>query len=196
MAQPPQLPTKKRYIKRARHTAVAIGIALLTWAVGAVFVFGILPSATPSGKAAAVVVLAGAEAERWPVAVRLVNDNFSPVLLFSTVDDQGERRRVRPCQIAGTVGMDTRCFSPAPVNTRGEAVSVAEAIELGDFDSVIVVTSRYHAARTHLLLSQCTSARIEVVVSEPALTPFGWISVAVVETGGLLDALLHPECTL
>lgn len=184
-------------LHRTRRTLlvlVAAGTAVFVWTVWAVLIFVILPSAVPSGKADAVVVLAGAQEERWPVATKLVTDRVAPRLLVSTVDAHNTQGPARPCVIAGSEGLDTRCFAPDPDNTRGEAMSVAQALKMGNWDSVVIVTSRYHAARTKILISQCTTASVEVVVSEPSLNFFQWMRVTIEETGGILDAFLRPQC--
>lgn len=190
-------PTPLSRTRRAWRKGLILWAAvtpLVSWAVCALLVFWILPPVTPSGKADAVVVLAGAPEERWPVAIRHVVDGVAPLLIVSAVDRSHQQLPVRPCQVPGAEGLDTRCFSPFPVNTRGEAISVADALTRGGWDAAVVVTSRYHAARTKVLISQCTDAKIEVVVSEPSLRLKEWIGAAIEETGGLLDAFLRPEC--
>lgn len=168
--------------------------ALASWTVFALLVFCILPTSTPSRKADAVVVLAGAHEERVPVAINHVANGVAPLLLVSVVDASNQLRVASRCDVAGAEALNTQCFSPSPSNTRGEAISVARAQKMRGWNAMVVVTSRYHAARTSVLLSQCTDARVEVVVSEPSLRPDQWLRAVIEETGGLLDAYLRPEC--
>jgi hypothetical protein len=59
-----------------------------------------------------------------------------------------------------------------------------------------VVTSSYHVPRARTLIEQCTDARVSMVASEPKLDSLQWLRRFVIETGGLLDVKLHPECEL
>jgi hypothetical protein len=48
--------------------------------------------------------------------------------------------------------------------------------------------------RAGRLISQCTTADVQMVASHPDLGPGQWLRRFVIETGGLLDASLRPEC--
>ena len=67
-------------------------------------------------------------------------------------------------------------------------------IEANGWKSVTVVTSSYHVTRAGRLIGQCTTAEVQMVASHPALDVGQWIRRFVIETGGLIDASLRPEC--
>lgn len=57
-----------------------------------------------------------------------------------------------------------------------------------------VVTSEYHVQRAGTLMKQCIAADVHMVGTEPELSPAAWVWRFVVETGGLLDVWVRPEC--
>ena len=57
-----------------------------------------------------------------------------------------------------------------------------------------MVTSSYHVTRAGRLIGQCTTADVQMVASHPDLDFVQWIRRFVIETGGLMDASLRPEC--
>ncbi|VXC66620.1 hypothetical protein ARTHRO9V_90181 [Arthrobacter sp. 9V] len=57
-----------------------------------------------------------------------------------------------------------------------------------------VVTSDYHLQRAGTLMQQCITADVHMVGTKPELSPAGWLGRFVVETGGLFDVWLRPEC--
>ena len=102
----------------------------------------------------AIVVLAGARGPRLTRGVALVGHDVAPVLLIS--DGWGlawvEANRLcagRPAPVP------VLCFHPDPYSTRGEARTVARLAGSRHWQSVVVVTSRYHIARARLLFDRC-----------------------------------------
>ena len=182
--------------------------AVLIWLFTAVNLF-YYPQVSEPGQADAVVVLAGAAAERFPVGRALVRAGHAPELALSTTDTPGNLVTDLYCDymardtigdddgsgLAGTTGSAmVTCFIPTPLTTRGEARAVARLAADNGWESLIVVTSRYHLLRAETNISQCTTAKITMVASEPELSPTAWLGRFVEETGGLAAALLRPAC--
>ena len=86
------------------------------------------------------------------------------------------------------------CFFPEPLTTRGEARAVARLAADNGWDNLIVVTSSYHLLRAETNISQCTTAALTMVPSDPDLSPKQWLGRFVEETGGLAAAVLRPAC--
>ncbi|MBG0739158.1 YdcF family protein [Paeniglutamicibacter antarcticus] len=139
-------------------------------------------------------MLGGASAERLPVARDLVEAGVAPVLAISHTHSAGNVQADGVCEYPGVIPFTLVCFQPASLDTRGEAAAIGKLVSEKGWHSIIVVTSRYHASRAKALITQCTTADVQMVVSEPDLSPFGWLRRFVVESGGLIDANLRPEC--
>ena len=166
---------------------------MLIWILVAVNLF-IYPAAAAvdvPAEADAVVVLAGASSERLPVGLALVRDGHAPVLVLSTTSTPGNQETDALCAAASPKII---CFSPEPMTTRGEARAVARLARNHGWDSIIVVTSRYHVTRADLNLDQCNRAKITMVASEPDFGAGEWLGRLVEETGGVGAGLLRPAC--
>lgn len=142
----------------------------------------------------AVIMLGGAASERLPAARRIQQDLDIPVLVLSRTDTPGNAAADATCGSAVYPAPGLLCFRPADLDTRGEARSISRLVELNGWTSVTVVTSNYHVTRAGRLIMQCTTAEVQMVASHPHFGPWQWLRRFVVETGGLLDASLRPEC--
>jgi uncharacterized SAM-binding protein YcdF (DUF218 family) len=104
-------------------------------------------------EADAVVVLAGSDV-RLPVALRLMKDGVAPTLVVSDgFNDEDEERR-RLCTGPPTP-YTLVCRKPDPYSTRGEARMIRDLARARGWDSIVVVTSRYHLLRTRMLVGRC-----------------------------------------
>ncbi|MET4059717.1 uncharacterized SAM-binding protein YcdF (DUF218 family) [Arthrobacter sp. UYP6] len=153
------------------------------------------------GQADAVVVLAGAAAERFPVGRELALEGLAPELVLSSTETPGNLITDLYCDYTGgdTVTEDpasaaVTCFFPEPMTTRGEARAIARLAADNGWDNLIVVTSRYHLLRAETNISQCTTAKLTMVASEPDFSAKQWLDRFVEETGGLAAAVLRPAC--
>ena len=86
-------------------------------------------------------------------------------------------------------------FPPRWYDTRGEARAIGDLADANGWKSITVVTSSYHVSRADRLMEQCTTADVQMVNSHPQLSPGQWLRRFVIETGGLMDVSLRPECT-
>ncbi|SEI42164.1 DUF218 domain-containing protein [Arthrobacter sp. yr096] len=181
-----------------RIIGVVVGacfLAVLLWLIAAFQFFYNPPQATPH-RTDAIVVLGGMSKERLPVALELQENLDIPVLVVSTTGLAGNVEGDALCQEnAGEGDPDLVCFRPSPLNTRGEAEALRGLIADHGWKSVTVVTSEYHLMRAGTLIGQCTSAEVQMVGSQPDLSAGAWMDRLVVETGGLIDIWMRPECT-
>ncbi|BCW46618.1 YdcF family protein [Arthrobacter sp. StoSoilB5] len=175
----------------ARALVAVMAVALL-WLITAFQFFYSPPQATPH-RTDAIVVLGGLSKERLPVAQELQESLDIPVLVVSTTGLAGNVEGDALCHEDDEP--DLICFRPSPLNTRGEARGLAGLIAQNGWRSVTVVTSDYHLVRAGTLMRQCTSAEIQMVGSQPELSAPAWLDRFVVETGGLIDAWVQPECS-
>ena len=140
----------------------------------------------------AVVVLGGASSERLPVGQELVAAGHSSILVMSNTETPGNVDADKLCR---RPAHESRvCFEPDPRTTRGEARALARLAADRDWDTLIVVTSDYHSLRALTNLSQCTTANLVMVPSEPDHGFLGWLPRFVEESAALAASYLRPVC--
>jgi uncharacterized SAM-binding protein YcdF (DUF218 family) len=177
-----------------RRLLATVLVALTLWLVAAFQVFFNVHY-PPAERTDAVIMLGGASAERLPAAQQLRDSLDIPVLVVSHTDTPGNASADALCH-QGTPdgGGSLLCLRLSEKDTRGEARAIGDLIATKGWTSITVVTSRYHLARAGLLIGQCTTADITLVGSTPDFNLRQWVDRFVVETGGLLDSALRPEC--
>lgn len=132
-------------------------------------------------RADAVVVLAG-EKRRLPVAVELVERGVAPVLVISDGLDPRWTQANRLCRFGGT--MKVVCARPDPYSTRGEAQLVARLAREHGWDSLVVVSSRFHLLRARILLERCFDGELALVGARnpglglPESVALEWVKLA------------------
>jgi hypothetical protein len=139
-------------------------------------------------------VLAGASAERLPKGRELQDAGRAPVLALSSTGMTGNADADALCR-TDPLPEDVRCFSPSPPTTRGEARSVARLVRNNGWDTVLVVTSRYHAVRAGTLIGQCSRAQVILVATDPGLSPLSWLGRFVEESVAHASSFLRPACS-
>lgn len=153
-------------------------------------VFG--PDYVAGVNADAVVVLGGDSSERLPLAEELVAAGHAPILAISRTDTPGNVDADRLCKRPAHASRV--CFEPSPLTTRGEARAVARLAADRDWDTVLVVTSDYHALRAFTNLRQCSDTELVMVPSTPDHGLLGWLPRFVEETAALAATHLRPVC--
>jgi uncharacterized SAM-binding protein YcdF (DUF218 family) len=138
-------------------------------------------------KADVVVVLSGGR-ERLPPALALIRRGVAKTLAISSVS------RTKPwplghrlCRARRYAGATVLCFDAIPFSTRGEAETVARLARARGWTRVVVVTSRFHITRAHVVVRRCYHDRLWFVgVSRTWWKlPAEWVS----ETGKLVYQL-------
>lgn len=176
-----------------RRTLATAWIALGLWLIIAVQLFHNVPD-SPATRTDAVIMLGGASNERLPVAEELKQSLEIPVLVVSHTETPGNASADALCQDEATRRKGLVCLKLAEKDTRGEARAIGNLVSAEGWTNITVVTSRYHMARAGLLIGQCTTAHVELFGSTPDFNLKQWVDRFVVETGGLLDVTLRPEC--
>ena len=116
----------------------------------------------------------------------------SSILVMSNTDTPGNVDADKLCR---RPAHESRvCFEPDPRTTRGEARALARLAADRDWDTLIVVTSDYHSLRALTNLSQCTTANLVMVPSEPDHGFLGWLPRFVEESAALAASYLRPVC--
>ncbi len=136
-------------------------IAFAALAVASVRLF-ILYDDDRVAKADAVMVLAG-EKQRLPIALELVERGVAPVLVISDGLDPRWTQANRLCRFGDPARIV--CLRPEPYSTRGEARLAARLASERGWDSLVVVSSRFHLLRARMLFERCLDGRLDLVGS-------------------------------
>ena len=152
---------------------IAASAVLFVWA----------PFADPHPKRVdAIVVLAGSRS-RLPLALDLFRAGVAPTLAISR--DPGDKKRTALCRLPPSGAF---CFEARPFSTRGELRSVARFAQKRHWNSVAIVSSRFHLFRIGLLARRCMDTRLELVPASvtwwrwPQFVALEWAKLAVAET--------------
>ena len=135
--------------------------ALAALAVASVPLF-ILYDGDRVAKADAVMVLAG-EKRRLPIALELVERDVAPVLVISDGLDPRWTLANRLCRFGDPARIV--CMRPEPYSTRGEARLAARLAREHGWDSLVVVTTRFHLFRARRLFERCFDGELAFVGS-------------------------------
>ena len=133
-------------------------------------------------KADVVIVLAG-EKRRLPVALELVERGVAPLLVISDGLDPRWTQANRLCRFGDPEKIV--CVRPEPYSTRGEARLVARLGRERGWDSIVVVTSRFHLFRARTLFERCFDGELALVGAPnpglrlPLAIVFEWTKLAV-----------------
>lgn len=133
-----------------------VSIVLAALGVASVPLFILYDDDEPA-KADAVMVLAGAK-NRLPVGLGLVERGVAPVLVISDGRGSAWEQPNRLCDRPRVL-----CPRPVPFSTRGEARLAAKLVRERGWDSLVVVSSRFHLFRARRLFERCTGAKLAFV---------------------------------
>jgi len=156
--------------------------------------------APSSGQAAgapqsnAVVMFVGGRGERLATALDLMRERAATVLVIPNGSVNGWPDANALC--SDPQPFEVLCPNPNPDTTLGEAHAIAAlADELG-WESMVMVTSRYHVSRARLLLERCFEGEIFAVGAETDLSFSEWSARAAHEWWANLGAhTLHRGCS-
>ncbi|WP_449373262.1 YdcF family protein [Arthrobacter psychrolactophilus] len=190
------MPTTKTPLRLTlTRVSVAVLALLMVWLIGATQLFHNVNASKPED-ADAVVMLGGASKERLLEAMMLRAELDAPYLVLSNTDTPGNASADEYCHTHSNKAIypDVICFTPNPMNTRGEADAVGLIATKYGWKSLAVVTSKYHIARSERLLNQCVPSKIQMVATDPELSLTQWLRRFIIESGGLLTVFLGSEC--
>jgi uncharacterized SAM-binding protein YcdF (DUF218 family) len=139
----------------------------------------------------AIVVLAGARAPRLARGLALVRRGVAPMLLVSDGWGLAWVEANRLC--AGRrAPVPVLCFRPDPYSTRGEARTFARIAVSRGWQSVVVVTSRYHVERAGILFNRCFGGTVYTDGAEQSFADR--LIAAPLETIKLANAFVRERC--
>lgn len=168
---------------------------LLAWLLTAYQLFYNVHTPAPK-QADAVVMLGGASNERLLDAMMLRAEVNAPYLVISNTDTPGNASADDYCATHSNKAIypDVVCFTPGTMDTRGEASELGKLAAEYHWKNMTVVTSKYHIQRAGLLMHQCVNSDVTMFSTTPQFDTWQWLRRFVIETGGLLDVHLRPQC--
>lgn len=186
-----------------RYLAASASALFLLWFAASLWLFCLMSTPVPPA-VDAVVVLGGISDERLPVGQALAAGQSAaqsgaghggpPVLVLSRTDSAANSAADSLCKETPFPQEALVCFRPEGMDTRGEAAAVGKLVAANGWRSVAVVTSSYHVLRAGTLIRQCTAAEVSMVASKPTMDSLRWLRRFAIESAGLVDVLLRPEC--
>lgn len=187
--------TKTPFRRTLTRVSLVVLALLVAWLTGATQLFYNVNTLEPE-EADAVVMMGGASKERLLEALILRAELDAPYLVLSHTGTPGNASADEYCDTHSNKAVypDVICFTPDPMDTRGEADTIGLLATEHGWKSLAVVTSKYHIARSERLLNQCTPSKIHMVATDPDFSLTQWLRRFVIETGGLLTVFLSPEC--
>jgi hypothetical protein len=130
----------------------------------------------PSRPATAIALATTSTADPDPVSAA-ASGTDRPLVFSATAIGEARRDHGLACDPPAV-----SCLHPHPVNTYGEAIGVADLIEVHGWDRVTVVTSPHHVTRSRLLFERCVDVPVRVVASDqPARAPLVRVRLAIRE---------------
>ena len=170
-----------------RLLLIAAGL-VAAWVAACLVFFTWSPWDTGAPAHADVVVMLSGSKRRLPAALALIRRGVAPVLALSSVPRTKHWTEAeRLCRTGRYARARVLCFNAVPFSTRGEARTVTRLAKEHGWRSIVVVTSRFHITRAHMLFRRCWHGPLSMVGSPSTWwqLPVEWVS----ETGKLLVQL-------
>lgn len=141
----------------------------------------------------AIVVLGGEHDGREDYGLRLADEGYADTVLISDpyrpYNPWDKKLMDRVCN-AGTRAVEVICFVPAPSTTQGEAMFVQRLAEQRGWQSVIVISWRYHMVRARYIFGQCFDGAVVMrsVPRDYSRPLRQWVYQYAYQYGGLVKA--------
>ena len=143
----------------------------------------------------AIVVLGGEDDGRVQYAMELARGGLSKNVVLSDWFSGTSKKMARYCATRDP-RFTVSCVIPNPPTTRGEALFIRELAALHGWESVLVISWRYHLPRARYIFSQCFDGEI-IMRPVPRDYDFSlaeWEYTYLYQTVGFAKAVLQGEC--
>ncbi|OAV78825.1 hypothetical protein AYO52_10725 [Dietzia sp. 111N12-1] len=183
---------------------MALALALLSGllATGLTAAQAVLfPQVDSPGPVDAIVVVAGANDDRYVYARHLAENGVANHILVSRPPSASDRYDAAigsycastPVFARGGRQINVECFSPDVDTTEGETTAVTRIARQRGYDSLLVVTYWGHVSRVRIYFEQCFDGPV-YVTDTPRPTQISRRHALLHETGGYFKAFLKPAC--
>ncbi|CAN3127784.1 YdcF family protein [Mycobacterium sp. smrl_JER01] len=152
--------TRRRRFLVPTSVAVLVLVLFLNGASGTVLFAH--ARADPLTRADAIVVLGGEHDGREQYGLELAEQGYAGTVLLSNPYHAKDRVMANACRPRAAI--DVICRKPEPSTTRGEAMMTRELADLHGWQTVIVVSWRYHLPRARRIFDQCFTSPTRSVI--------------------------------
>lgn len=154
--------------------------------------------ADPLKSADAIVVLGGEHDGREAYGLSLAERGYAPAVLLSNPYSTRDKVMQKAC--APRTDIEVICVPPVPGTTRGEAIFTRKLADERGWQSVIVVSWRYHLPRARRIFDECfvTPGRSVIMRDVPRRYPFSvaqWQYTYLYQYGGWVKAEIQGPCS-
>lgn len=174
--------------KRAILTAAVLGIVAVLCAVLVV----VFPRQDSPSRVDVIVVLGGPVAESIDYGLQLAESGVADNVLISTPPGAGGVRGKAACSQARDVNVV--CFTPRNATTEGEAQSAGWRAEKEGWGSMLVVTAKFHVARSRFIFDRCSTHQVLVKATETDIPLLQWAGQLIYQPVAFLKAALITKC--
>jgi uncharacterized SAM-binding protein YcdF (DUF218 family) len=146
----------------------------------------------------AIIVLGGEHDGRERYALELARGGLAATVVVSNPYPDDDKIMKRVCQDSEEI--EVICLRPFPSTTRGEAEMVRRLATQRSWQTILVVTWRYHLPRTRLIFRQCFSPAPGAVIMTAVPRPYdysilNWTYIYLYQYAGLVKALAQGDCS-
>jgi uncharacterized SAM-binding protein YcdF (DUF218 family) len=169
-------------------------LVVLVWLIAG-YELIVNPSTDRPHRVDAIVVLGPVDkAGALSLAVQLAQSGYAPTLLLSSPKSTYDRALCTKGLPGAGTAVAVRCFTPHPGTTRGEAQYVGALARQERWTAVMVVTGRYHVARSRLLFDRCVTGRVYAISADQEISHLTWTKKFLYESGAWVKAVANPNC--
>ncbi|SEH90997.1 Uncharacterized SAM-binding protein YcdF, DUF218 family [Mycolicibacterium rutilum] len=149
-------------------------------------------------KADAILVLAGEHDGREEHGIALARAGWAGTVVLSNPYPADDDVMSRVCD--GERGVEVICVRPDLLTTRGEAIAMRELADERSWETIIVVTWRYHLPRARFVFRQCYSGHADdtVMTAVPRSYDFSvpeWELTYAYQFAGFAKAAIQGDCS-
>ncbi|MCT2141113.1 ElyC/SanA/YdcF family protein [Dietzia cinnamea] len=161
----------------------------------------LFPQVDSPARVDAIVVVAGANDDRYVYARHLAQNGVTDNILVSQPSSASGRYAAAissycastPVLARGDRQIDVECFSPDVDTTEGETTAATRIARDRGYDSLLVVTYWGHVSRVRIYFEQCFGGSV-YVTDTPRPLSRSRRDALLHETGGYGKAFLKPAC--
>ena len=185
---------RSRRRKVIRWSVLIFTALFLAW-FGTAFLVVAMPDSNKPRQVDAIVVLGPpGDQNRFRNAAALAKAGYAPNIVISLAINPHTGPTERFCQTPQPK-LNVYCFHPDPATTQGEARQIAKLAAEHHWQSVMVVTSRYHISRARMIVKRCYPGQVIMVESHGSISPYIWAYQFAEQTGGFLKAFtINRSC--
>ncbi|MFZ2172731.1 MAG: YdcF family protein [Rhodococcus sp. (in: high G+C Gram-positive bacteria)] len=143
----------------------------------------------------AIIVLGGDHDGRVEYGIRLAEQGVSKNVVLSNPYTHTTKAMSKVCDTRPK-SFSVTCVPPAPATTRGEALFTRELASRYGWDSVLVISWRYHLPRARYIFSQCFPGKVLMrpVPREYDFSLAEWEYTYIYQSVGFVKALIQGSC--